>query len=833
MSEEIFTQNTVGGVMRVYVKDGKIMRIRPIIFDETDAPSWTIEARGKKFTPPRKATIHHYAVPERTRIYSEKRIQYPLKRVDFNPKGKRNIENRGKSAFERISWDDALDLVAGEIKRIQSTYGKAALTACTSSHHNYGLLFYKMGPFRRFFGMLGYTEVFDNPDSWEGWYYGATHAWGHHWNLGTASSTDMLWEALTNTDMIVLWAEDPDSGSHMYSGMEYANFPRWLNEAGIKLVTIDCWTNYTAGLNNYKLIAPRPGTDAAMAEAIAYVWLKENTYDKKFIANRTVGFEEFKKQTLGKADGTPRTPGWAAEICDVPVHDIVALAREWAAKRTILGCGTGPYGGGPARQAYGTEFSRLLVYLLAMQGMGKPGVGAWGNLAGGVPTDFSFKFPMYGTGWTDEFSIVAKKGAQNKVTQKAYRILLPEIIMNPPVSWLGMGQYRMVSMEDQQFKKFTCPEPGPNGAPIKMFYRHGGSFISTMTDTNQWIRMYQHPNLEFVVNQDCWWSSETRFSDIILPASTNFEHSDISQTRGQHRVVVLQQKCIEPLWDSRPDYEIYCELARRLGFLEEYTEGNSREDWIKKVFDKYSLPQFTTWKEFKKKGYFVAPNPQPKDYKPIPAYRWFYEGRPSDNVGDPANPKMGTDKANELSTYSGKIEFVSQSLTKYYPKDKERPPLARYIPSWEGYDSKLAGKYPLQLISPHARFSYHTHNDDKALWLDEIPVHRVYKDGYPWWPIRIHPTDAEPRNIHHGDIVKMYNDRGGVLGIAVVTERMKPGVIHSYQASAKYDPLEPGKAGSIDKAGCVNLLSPGTTVSKNAPGMANNSCLVEICRWEV
>ena len=78
----------------------------------------------------------------------------------------------------------------------------------------------------------------------------------------------------------------------------------------------------------------------------------------------------------------------------------------------------------------------------------------------------------------------------------------------------------------------------------------------------------------------------------------------------------------------------------------------------------------------------------------------------------------------------------------------------------------------------------------------------------------------------------MYNDRGVVLGIAQITERVRPGVVHSYESSAKYDPLEPGKLGSVDRGGCVNLLSPSRMISKNAPGMAPNSSLVEISKWE-
>jgi trimethylamine-N-oxide reductase (cytochrome c) len=223
----------------------------------------------------------------------------------------------------------------------------------------------------------------------------------------------------------------------------------------------------------------------------------------------------------------------------------------------------------------------------------------------------------------------------------------------------------------------------------------------------------------------------------------------------------------------------------------------------------------------------------PPDAEPIVSFRWFNEGRPNDLHSEPKNPNIGTDRAHLLGTLSGKVEFVSQTLQKFDPNDKERPPMPRYIPSWEGYNTtKLTKNYPLQLISPHPRFSYHTHNDNKSAWLDDIPQHRVRKDGYTWWPVRIHPQDAAKRDIHDGEIVKVYNGRGAVLCAAHVTERIRPGTVHSYEAGARYDPLELGKAGSIDKGGCINLLTPSRMVSKNAPGEANNSCLVEICKWE-
>ena len=89
--------------------------------------------------------------------------------------------------------------------------------------------------------------------------------------------------------------------------------------------------------------------------------------------------------------------------------------------------------------------------------------------------------------------------------------------------------------------------------------------------------------------------------------------------------------------------------------------------------------------------------------------------------------------------------------------------------SWEGHHSLRAQEYPLQLISPHPRFSFHTHYDKHAAWLDEIPVHRVQKNGYAWWPARLRAEDASERGIRNGDIVKLYNDRATVLCIAVLT----------------------------------------------------------------
>ncbi len=836
MPTQSYTSCTNCGPITVDVKDGRVVRVRPLVIGDGDLKPWTIKAGGKSYSPPRKVTLAPYVHAERKRLYSEDRIRYPMKRVDFDPDGERNPQNRGKSGYVRISWDEALDIVSREIKRVQGTYGPSALAAMTSSHHNWGLVGYKMSAFSRFFNSIGYTQVFDNPDSWEGWHWGATHTYGFIWRLGMPEPYDMLEDALQHAEMIVFWSNDPDSTRAVYDGSDAAIWRQWLKDKGVAMAVVDPFYNYTGAAMGGKWLAPRPGTDAAVALAVAYVWISEGTYDKAYVADRTIGFDEFRDYVTGKTDGTPKTPAWAEAESGVPARRIAALAREWASKRTVLSAGCRGGEGGACRAAYATEWARLMVLLQAMQGLGKPGVSIWGASMG-APWNSKVWFPGYGDlEGRIATSKVARKIPENKVPQKLYRLTLPDAILDPPVHWKGVGFCN--KNFDQQFIPFSYPMEGCS--EVKMFYRYGGSFMSTMNDTSKWVRMYQSPKLEFVVNQDCWWSTETAHADIILPACTTLERDDIGefgepggQTKGgssgcNYRVVVRLKKAIEPLWESKSDYQIFTELADRLGFKDDYTEGNSDIDWARKFFEISDLPKYISWEEFDRKGYYVINVPE--DYKSTPALRWFAEGRPCDTP-DPNNFKRTTEKAHELATESGKIEFASESLRRLAPDDEERPVSPQYIPSWEGHRSEAAKTYPLQLMSPHPRFTFHTHYDGHTAWLNEVPMHRVQKDGYAWWPARLHPEDATARDIRTGDIVRLFNGRASVLCIAQVTERVRPGVVHSYASAGKYDPLQPGNPKSPDRAGCVAMLTPGRQMSQNVAGMASNSCLIDVEKW--
>jgi trimethylamine-N-oxide reductase (cytochrome c) len=841
--EQVFNSLTGGGPITVYVKDGKVVRIRPMQVPEKEYKPWVIEADGIKYSPPKAMRVAPYIHAERNRLDSKNRILYPMKRVDFDPKGARNPQNRGKSGYVRISWDEALEIVSSEIKRITETYGGSAITGITSSHHNWGIVGYKMGPFHRFMGMLDYTPILDNPDSWEGWHWGSTHTYGFHWRLGMPPQFDLLEDGLQNTEMLVFWSNDPDSTRGTYSGQESAIWRVWLKEKGIKTVFIDPFYNYTNAAMDGTWVPLRPGSDTALAMAIAYVWITEGLYDKKYIAEKTYGFDEFKAYILGEVDDKfAKTPEWAEKESGIPARKIVALAREWASKRTSVSCGSRGGEGSACRTAYGTEWARMMVLLMAMQGLGKPGINIWGTTMG-APANHDIWFPAYaeprgrmGTAPIAKHPLTL----ENKTKQRLYRLTFPEAVLNGKEDFWGEGFCGRTL--EQQFVHNIYPMEGES--KVKMFYRYGGSFMGTMLDTNKWVKMYQSPELEFVVMQDCWFGGEAVFPDVILPACTGLERSDIGEwaacggyTTNAHignnyRVIVRERKCIEPMGESKSDYEILTLIAEKLGMKEKFTEGNTEDDWARLFYNSSDLAKTLSWEEFDRKGYHIIDCPDmEKEYQRAPGLRWFAEGRP-DDTADTGNPKRGTDKASELGTYTGKIEFASESLRQNMPDDEERPIVPHWIPSWEGYKTGPYDKYPLQIITPHPRFSFHTHYDNHTTWLNEIPLHRVLKDGYYWWPARIHPDDAKARNVKTGDIVELYNDRASVLCIAEVTWRVAKGVIHSYGCTARYDPLEPGKPGSTEKGGCVNMLTSSRLLSKHAPGMTPNSCLCELRKWE-
>ena len=262
--------------------------------------------------------------------------------------------------------------------------------------------------------------------------------------------------------------------------------------------------------------------------------------------------------------------------------------------------------------------------------------------------------------------------------------------------------------------------------------------------------------------------------------------------------------------------------------------GKTELDWVKDYYNATDMPKVMSWEEFAKKGYYVVPAPAEED-RPKPAMRWFAEDRPKDTP-DWGPAPWDQIKGKGLQTQSGKIEFVASSLKRLEATgtvDPERPAMGpQYFESWEGHHTAdLYGDYPLQLVSPHPKFSFHTMGDAKDSWMNEVRDNRVLIDGHHYWIMRVNAKDAAARGIADGDLIRAFNDRGSVILSAQVTERVPPGTVHSYESSGDYQALgDPGY--SPDIAGCVNILTPKRYITPTSTAMANNSCLIQVEKWD-
>jgi len=843
-----FTTITNGGPLFVYVRDGRIVRVTPIDFDASDAPGWTIKARGREFAPWRRATVAPHALAMKSVVYSDKRLLHPMKRVDFDPDGQRNPQNRGISGYERISWDEALDIVAKEINRQKRVHGPGAIALPMSSHHQWGNVGYYLSSLLRFGNLIGFTRMAANPDSWEGWYWGAQHHFGNSMRIGIAANYGTVEDCLKEAEMIVFWSSDPESTNGAYMGFEGTQRRLWAKQLGIEFVHIDPHFNPTAQLLGGKWLAIKPTTDPALAMAIMQVWVEEGLYDKDYVARNTTGFEQWRDYLLGTSDGVPKTPEWQEAETGIAAKDVRALARAWGSRKTYLAAGAAGGGfGGACRGATGAQWARCMIQMMAMQGWGKPGVNM-GNLQAGTPIDHTFYFPGYADGgisgdlaWNanavDNYQRMPHVLTMNPVKQMVPRQQFPEAILEGKASgylWDG-------SSAEAQFAPFSYPMPGYSR--IHMIYKYGGSYFSTLTNSGRMEQAYRHDSIECVVNQSIFMEGEACFADIILPACTSFERYDIGEwgsgggylphgTDGlNHRVIALQHKCIEPLGESKSDYQIFTDILGRLGLGALFTEGCSELDWCKRVFDSTDVARHISWKEFVRKGYFVVPTESEAARAPV-NMRWFAEGRRKD-IGEalPLPSQYAEEFGKGLQTPSGKIEFVPEVLRRNDPDNPERPVVNRYIPAWEGPRSaELARRFPLQMIATHSRYSFHTNVDGKNGFANDIEDHRALIDGHYYWLLRINDQDAAERGIDHRNLVKVFNDRGAVICAADVSPMLARGVVKSFESSAEYQPVEvDGEV--VDIGGCMNLLTSARPQMRGTSSMSPNSCLVQIAKW--
>jgi trimethylamine-N-oxide reductase (cytochrome c) len=810
-----------GEPVAIDTKDGKVVRIRPMRWDmnytanELKSRLWQFESKGRVFKAPMKTIPSYFALSYKKRAYSKNRVLYPLKRVDWEPGGnpdKINPQNRGKSKFERITWDEAYDIILSEVRRVKEKYGPYTVMAVGEDGHKESKILHGAGGWHAHLlsHMGGYTREIRSPDSIEGFYWGAKHVWGFGaQGIGVAAPcANVVKDVTDNCELLVLQSGDLETTQNFHSQFWSHLIRGWL-DIGMKMVSIDPFCTYTNVIHdNMKWIPILPNTDAALDFALMYVWITEDLYKKDYVATHVTGFDKLKAYVLGEEDGIPKTPEWAAPLCGVPVWTIKALARDWGTKRTTITHFCGCH----SRGVYSHEPGRTEAYKLGMQGLGGPGVHQlhmWAfytakqkmkNMAGELFMQAAMRILMF-----------------VPTVQQIPRTMTHWAIDKGHIEHWGSTQIIMEPTEDQ-FVKYEFPAPADQGgSEIHMLWSEKPCNMGCWNGGFYYQEQMRNPKIECIITNHQWLENDSLFADIILPITSVLEEADCMGSGFNSTVDIagIQRKAIEPQGESKSDYEIAVDLARRIGVEDEITAGLSVDEWLEYSYDMSDLGDEIEYAELVEKQYYI-PELEP-DWQDIPpGMRLFYD--------DP--------EANPLETPSGKLEFYSEGIAQYFPDDQERGPLAKWVeggPASEGWthDERLGGerskKYPFLLVASPGRRRMHVQGDD-VTWFREIPTCKVRaSDGYLYEPVWICPEDAEKYGIQDGDIVKVFNEEGIVLAGARISERVLPNAI-VINKGARVDPIGP----RIDRGGSTNLISPPGPLSKNCWGFAVSGFLVGI-----
>ncbi|ELY4032461.1 dimethylsulfoxide reductase subunit A [Cronobacter sakazakii] len=703
----------------------------------------------------------------RRRVYNPDRLKYPMKRV-----GK-----RGEGKFVRISWDEALDTIAQGMKRIISDYGNEAIYLNYGTGTLGGTMTRSWPPGKTLLARLmnccgGYLNHYGDYSSAQ-IAAGLSYTYGG-WADGNSPSD------IENSKLVVLFGNNPGETRMSGGGVTY-----YLEQARAKsqarMIVIDPRYTDTAAGREDEWIPIRPGTDAALASAIAWVLITENYVDQPFLDNYCVGYDEktlppgapanghYKAYILGDGpDGTAKTPAWAAPITGIPEARIIKLAREIGeAKPAFIA-----QGWGPQRHSNGELACRAIAMLPILTG----NVGIHGGNSGAREGSFSLPFERMPT-------------LQNPVETSISMFTWTDAIERGP--------------------SMTATADGVRGkekldVPIKMIWNYAGNcLINQHSQINRTHEILQDDKkCELIVVIDCHMTASARYADILLPDCTASEQMDfaLDASCGNMAYVIFADQAIAPRFECRTIYDITSALAVRMGVGDTFTEGRTQEGWLRHLYaqSRRAIPALPDFDTFRQQGIFKLRDPQGHHV----AYQTFRE-----------NPA-----ANPLDTPSGKIEIYSSALADIavhwqLPEGDVIHPLPVYSPGFEQVSDPLRAQYPLQLTGFH--YKSRTHST-----YGNVDVLQAACRQQVW----INPQDAQARGINDGDLVRVWNARGEARIEAKVTPRIMPGVV-ALGEGAWYQPDAQG----VDHAGSINVLTTQRP-SPLAKGNPSHSNLVQLAR---
>ncbi|WP_339025738.1 selenate/tellurate reductase subunit YnfE [Leclercia pneumoniae] len=740
--------------LRLHVRDDEVWRV------ETDNTGEDIYGNHQV-----RACLRGRSI--RRRMNHPDRLNYPMKRV-----GK-----RGEGKFERISWDEALNLLTDSLKKVVSQYGNEAVYINYSSGIVGGNVT-RSSPYASLVARL--MNCYGGFLSHYGTYSTAQIACAMPYTYGSNEGNST--SDIENSQLVVMFGNNPAETRMSGGGITYY-LEQARERSNARMIVIDPRYTDTAAGREDEWIPIRPGTDAALVSALAWVLITENRVDQAFLDTYCVGYDEknlpegapanghYKAWILGDGeDGLAKTPEWAAKITGIPAERIVKLAREiGSAKPAYIS-----QGWGPQRHANGELSARAIAMLPILTG----NVGIHGGNSGARESTYTI-------------TIERMPVLENPVKTQISCFSWTDAIARGP--------------------EMTATRDGVRGkekldVPIKFIWNYAGNCITNQhSDINKTHAILQDESqCEMIVVIDNFMTSSAKYADLLLPDLMTVEQEDIipNDYAGNMGYLIFLQPATSPKFERKPIYWIMSEVAKRLGkdVYDKFTEGRTQSEWLQYLYAKMVArdPLLPAYDELKKMGIYKRRDPAGH----FVAYKKFRE--------DPLN--------NPLKTPSGKIEIYSSKLADIshrweHAPDETISPLPIYAHTFEGWDDPARDRYPLQLFGFH--FKGRTHST-----YGNIDVLEAACRQEVW----INPLDAASRGIKNGDLVRVFNGRGELRIAAKVTPRIMPGVSAMGQGAWHNADMNGDR---VDHGACVNTLTTHRP-SPLAKGNPQHTNLVQI-----
>jgi len=438
------------------------------------------------------------------RVYAPDRILYPLKRKPGTQKGPRP-RGREREAFERVSWDDALDAIAARLKETSDRYGPESILPYSYAG-TIGVLGYGSMD-RRFFHRLGASQLDRTICS---------EAGGQAWKLVYGKKLGTPTEDVRLAKLIVAWGANIHGNNiHLWPFVEEAR------RNGARLIVIDPYRTRTAAVADWH-IAIRPGTDAVLALGMMHVILREGLEDRAYLAEMTHGFEQLAERVR------EYTPERAAAWTGMTAAEIEQLAREYATTRPAML----RLNYGVQRCENGGTAVRAIAMLPAL-------TGAWKHRGGGAQLSTSGAFE-----WDED------------------AVRRPDLALASPIGRLA----RVVNMSELGRALTEFGSHAGDGPAVHALFVYNSNPGAVAPNHNAVSRGLARGDL-FTIVHDLFFTDTTDYADYILPATTFLEHTDVPGAYG-HYFVQLSRQAIEPPGEAQSNVWLFGQLAQRMGFTE-------------------------------------------------------------------------------------------------------------------------------------------------------------------------------------------------------------------------------------------------------------------------